>query len=190
MSRLTLSRTSRKSSLRRYLMPSRRQPIWPVTWLVIWDCSSLVYGATISEFSYTYYKQFVQQSTIQFLQISNCIKKLSKIIYIIKEYKNNQWQIPDAAVRQVQKSRCGKNKKIKNVLQIISISFLYQYSTADNSASILASMNKNTQMHAFLFRIRRFRYSMSEDVFFKHIFTVMFEKDFILHPSTWMTTVQ
>lgn len=41
ISRLTLSSTSRKSSLRRYLMPSRRQPICPVTWLVIWDCSSL-----------------------------------------------------------------------------------------------------------------------------------------------------
>ena len=46
MSRLTLSSTSRKSSLRRYLMPSRRQPICPVTWLVIWDCSSLVCGVT------------------------------------------------------------------------------------------------------------------------------------------------
>lgn len=43
MSRFTLSRTSRKSSLRRYLMPSRLQPICPVTWLVIWDCSSLVW---------------------------------------------------------------------------------------------------------------------------------------------------
>ena len=43
MSRLTLSSTSRKSSLRRYLMPSRRQPICPVTWLVIWDCSSFVW---------------------------------------------------------------------------------------------------------------------------------------------------
>lgn len=43
ISRFTLSRTSRKSSFRRYLMPSRRQPICPVTWLVIWDCSSFVY---------------------------------------------------------------------------------------------------------------------------------------------------
>lgn len=43
ISRLTLSSTSRKSSLRRYLMPSRRQPICPVTWLVIWDCSSFVW---------------------------------------------------------------------------------------------------------------------------------------------------
>lgn len=43
ISRFTLSSTSRKSSLRRYLMPSRRQPICPVTWLVIWDCSSFVW---------------------------------------------------------------------------------------------------------------------------------------------------
>lgn len=40
MRRLTLSRTSRNSSLRRYLMPSRRQPIWPVTCDVIWAVSS------------------------------------------------------------------------------------------------------------------------------------------------------
>ena len=42
MSRLTLSSTSRKSSLRRYLMPSRRQPICPVTCDVICDVSSFV----------------------------------------------------------------------------------------------------------------------------------------------------
>ena len=40
MSKLTYSRTSRKSSLRRYLIPSRLHPIWPVTWLVIAACSS------------------------------------------------------------------------------------------------------------------------------------------------------
>ena len=44
MRRFTLSSTSKKSSFRRYLMPSRRQPICPVTWLVIWDCSSFVYA--------------------------------------------------------------------------------------------------------------------------------------------------
>lgn len=46
ISRLTYSRTSRKSSLRRYLIPSRRQPICPVTWDVIWACSSLVADLT------------------------------------------------------------------------------------------------------------------------------------------------
>ena len=42
INKFTLSRTSRKISLRRYLIPSRRQPIWPVTWLVTWLESSLL----------------------------------------------------------------------------------------------------------------------------------------------------
>ena len=42
MSRLTFSKTSKNNSLRRYLMPSLLQPIWPVTWFVICDCSSFV----------------------------------------------------------------------------------------------------------------------------------------------------
>lgn len=46
--RFTLSSTSRKSSLRRYLIPSRLHPICPVTWLVIWDCSSLVWRERIT----------------------------------------------------------------------------------------------------------------------------------------------
>lgn len=43
ISRLTDSRTSRKSSLRRYLIPSLLQPICPVTCDVIWLVSSLLY---------------------------------------------------------------------------------------------------------------------------------------------------
>lgn len=42
MSKLTYSKTSRNNSLRRYLMPSRRHPICPVTWDVICACSSFV----------------------------------------------------------------------------------------------------------------------------------------------------
>ena len=42
MSKLTDSRTSRKSSFRRYFIPSRRHPICPVTCDVICVCSSFV----------------------------------------------------------------------------------------------------------------------------------------------------
>ena len=41
ISKLTYSWASKKSSLRRYLIPSRLQPICPVTWAVIAACSSL-----------------------------------------------------------------------------------------------------------------------------------------------------
>lgn len=44
MSRFTLSRTSRNSSFRLYLIPSRRHPICPVTCDVIWLVSSLVFN--------------------------------------------------------------------------------------------------------------------------------------------------
>ena len=43
MSKFTDSRTSKNSSFRRYLIPSRRHPIWPVTCEVIWACSSFVW---------------------------------------------------------------------------------------------------------------------------------------------------
>lgn len=42
INKFTYSNTSRNSSFRRYLIPSRRQPICPVTWDVIWACSSFV----------------------------------------------------------------------------------------------------------------------------------------------------
>lgn len=42
ISRLTDSSTSRNSSFLLYLIPSLLQPICPVTWLVIWACSSRV----------------------------------------------------------------------------------------------------------------------------------------------------
>ena len=41
ISKLTYSKASKKSSLRRYLIPSRLQPTCPVTWAVIAACSSL-----------------------------------------------------------------------------------------------------------------------------------------------------
>lgn len=43
MSKLTDSKTSKNSSFLLYLIFSLLQPIWPVTWLVIWACSSRVY---------------------------------------------------------------------------------------------------------------------------------------------------
>ena len=48
MSRLTDSSTSKNSSFRRYLMPSRRHPIWPVTCDVIWLVSSRLCSKTVN----------------------------------------------------------------------------------------------------------------------------------------------
>lgn len=95
ISRLTDSSTSRNNSFLLYLIPSLLQPICPVTWLVIWACSSRVYNKQLHNIGFTHFPQKTGQL------INNQLKnKPNKANGTVTKFKYNSCIVALSDVKQ------------------------------------------------------------------------------------------